>query len=138
MLCRLGGGFGALALTSLLSNHGSLRSVFAGSSSVGAPGANGGLSLDPRAPHFSARAKRVIFLFMNGGPSHVDTFDPKPALAKYQGQLPDAIQGKTGRRKRGGLMPSPFKWQRYGQSGIEITELYPEVAGCIDDLCVIR
>src|SRR4030095_16773492 len=94
--------------------------------------------LAPKTPHFSPRATRLIFLFMNGGPSHLDTFDPKPALAKCQGQTPDAIQQNTGAKKRGGLMPSPFSAQRYGKSAIEVTELYPEVAKCIDDLCVIR
>src|SRR5262249_38110993 len=84
-----------------------------------------------------ARAKRVIFLFMNGGPSHVDTFDPKPALAKYAGQDPPASL-TTGRRKRGKIMPSPFKAQPRGESGIEVSELFPHVAGCIDDICVLR
>jgi hypothetical protein len=136
MLCRLGGGFGSLALTSLLAEAG-LSSALAGPP---AAAASEGLSysLAPKAPHFSARAKRVIFLFMNGGPSHIDTFDPKPMLAKYQGQIPDAIQTKTGRKKGTGIMPSNFTYQRYGQSGIEVTELYPEVAGCIDDICVVR
>lgn len=136
MLCRLGGGFGALALTTMLSESGFLTSTLAQSTPPGAAGLRH--TLDPKVPHFPARAKRVIFLFMNGGPSHVDTFDPKPALAKYQGQIPDAIQLKTGRKKGTGLMPSPFKSKAYGKSGIEITELYPEVASCIDDICVIR
>lgn len=132
MLCRLGGGFGGIALASMFSQAGvttagasesARRTVF---------------NLNPKAPHFRPRAKRVIFLFMNGGPSHIDTFDPKPALLKYQGQMPEAIQSKTGRKKGNGLMPSPFEYKRYGQSGIEVTELYPEVAACIDDICVIR
>ena len=93
--------------------------------------------LAPRPSHFPARAKRVIFLFMNGGPSHVDTFDPKPALERYAGQAPPASV-MTGRRKRGKVMPSPFSARPHGQSGIEVTELFPHVAACIDEICVIR
>lgn len=84
--------------------------------------------LDPKKPHFPARAKHVIFLFMNGGPSHVDTFDPKPELKKQE--------GKPG--PGGNYLPSPFKFNRYGHSGIEISELFPHVSQCADDLCVIR
>jgi hypothetical protein len=138
MLCRLGGGFGALALSSVLSESGLLSSALADTAIGSSTAGSTSHTLDPKPPHFSPRATRLIFLFMNGGPSHLDTFDPKPALAKYQGQTPDAIQQNTGRKKRGGLMPSPFSAQRYGKSGIEVTELYPEVAKCIDDLCVIR
>jgi hypothetical protein len=93
--------------------------------------------LAPKPPHFPARARRVIFLFMNGGPSHVDTFDPKPALARHAGQDPPAGL-ITGRRKRGKLFPSPFSARPQGQSGIEVTELFPHVASCIDEICVIR
>ena len=75
---------------------------------------------------------------MNGGPSHVDTFDPKPMLAKYAGQRPKAIASETRRPNRGGLLPSPFTARPHGQSGIEVSELFPHLAGCIDDLCVIR
>jgi hypothetical protein len=86
-----------------------------------------------RQPHFAPRAKRVIYLFMNGGPSHVDTFDPKPALAKYEGQQPE------GRRSKGtGYMPSPFQFAPHGQSGVVMSELFPHLSRCADDLCVIR
>ena len=94
--------------------------------------------LAPKAPHFPPRAKRVIFLFMNGGPSHVDTFDPKPMLEKYQGQPLPKTMVKTGRKTSGNLMPSPFQTRRYGQSGIAATELFPEVGRCMDDICVLR
>lgn len=90
-----------------------------------------------RAPHFAPRAKHVIHLFMNGGPSQVDTFDPKPALEKYNGQRPDAANLKT-ERKTGGLLKSPFQFNKHGQSGIEVSELFPHVARHIDDLCVVR
>ncbi len=89
--------------------------------------------------HFPARAKRVIFLFMNGGPSHVDTFDPKPMLARHDGgPAPERVAKKAGRKNVSKLMRSPFKFERHGTSGIEVSELYPEVAGCIDDICVVR
>src|SRR5262245_30673015 len=92
--------------------------------------------------HFPARAKRAIFLFLNGGPSQVDTFDPKPMLTKYNGQpMPGGKQVISG----GGihldvanLMGSPFTFKRYGQSGIEVSDLFPKTAELIDDICVIR
>jgi hypothetical protein len=128
-LIKLGGGFGALGLAHVLADAGLLA----------APAAAAVNPLAPKAPHFAPRARHVIFLFMNGGPSHVDTFDPKPALARYQGQTPAAIQqAKTGRKRMGGLMPSPFKSSPCGQAGIAVTELYPEVGRCIDDICIIR
>ena len=80
------------------------------------------------------RAKRVIFLFMNGGPSHVDTFDHKPALAKYNGQKPD----KTHLNRGGNWMASPFAFAQHGESGVEMSELLPNLARCADDLCVLR
>ena len=85
-----------------------------------------------------ARAKHVIFLFMNGGLSQVDTFDPKPMLEKYHGQpLPGGSIATE--RKTGALMKSPFAFKKYGQSGIEVSELFPHVgAQCVDDICVIR
>jgi hypothetical protein len=129
MLCSLGNGFGALGLASVLAGEGLLGSpVQAATSGASNP-------LAPKPPHFPPRAKRVIFLFMNGGPSQVDTFDPKPALAKYEGESKEG----TKRGKGGGkLLPSPFKFAKYGQSGIDVSELFPHVARCVDDLCVIR
>src|SRR6202043_3683409 len=88
--------------------------------------------LAPRPPHFPARARRVIFLFMNGGPSHVDTFDPKPALAKYEGQKPEGRDAKLG------FMPSPFRFPAQGERRFVNGELFPRLAGCADDLCVVR
>lgn len=74
---------------------------------------------------------------MNGGPSQVDTFDPKPALEKYNGQRPPGSELKTERRT-GGLMMSPFRFQRYGESGIEVSDIFRQVGSCMDGLCVIR
>lgn len=85
--------------------------------------------------HHAARAKRVIFLFMNGGPSHVDTFDPKPMLAKHRDEVPASMED---RKINAGYMPSPFRFQQHGQSGIAMSELLPNLAKCADDLCVIR
>ena len=91
-----------------------------------------------RGPHFAPKAKRVIHLFMNGGPSHMDTFDPKPELNKWHGKiLPEESQLKT-ERKTGAAFGSPFKFKRYGQSGLPVSELFPHVAKHADDLCVIR
>ncbi|TWT78302.1 hypothetical protein Pla123a_10930 [Posidoniimonas polymericola] len=90
-----------------------------------------------REPHFPGRAKHVIHLFMNGGPSHIDTFDPKPILEKYAGKpLPFANLGTE--RPTGGALPSPFKFKKHGQSGIEVSELFPHVARSIDDIAVVR
>jgi hypothetical protein len=91
----------------------------------------------PKAPHFPATAKHVIFLFLNGGPSQVDTFDPKPMLQKFSGQPIPAGNLKT-ERKTGNLFGSPFKFRRCGKSGIEISEIFPKLGDSIDDVCVIR
>ncbi|MBN8731155.1 MAG: DUF1501 domain-containing protein [Acidobacteria bacterium] len=83
------------------------------------------------------RVKRVIFLFMNGGCSHVDSFDPKPMLDKYDGQPMPGGEVKT-ERKTGALMKSPFTFKKYGKSGIELSELWPHLGGVADDICFIR
>jgi len=87
--------------------------------------------------HFAPRAKRVIHIFMNGGMSHVDTFDPKPMLKKWDGKdLP--LEDILTERPTGGALPSPFKFNKHGESGIEVSELFPHLANCVDDLCIIR
>src|SRR5215469_16582350 len=118
-LCRIGGGFGMMAFAGLV-----------GESMAAAQAVQGGL-------HHPARAKHVIFLFMNGGLSQVDSFDPKPMLEKYHGQ---PMPGETPQheRKTGGLMKSPFTFKKYGNSGIEVSELFPYIGDCIDDVCVVR
>jgi hypothetical protein len=122
-------GMGALALAGIMGD--ALRPATCSATSPDLP-------LAPRQPHFAARAKRVIHLFLNGGPSHVDTFDPKPALDRYHGQeLPRSMHLVTERRT-GTVMRSPFQFQRYGQSGIEVSEIFPHVGACIDDIAVIR
>lgn len=88
--------------------------------------------LSPRAPHFEGKAKRVIFLYMTGGVSHVDTFDPKPELSAA------AEKGLTGGKKNAKFLPTGWAWKERGQSGIEMTDLLPEIAGCADKLCLVR
>jgi hypothetical protein len=131
-LCRAGMGFGAVALGSLMAEAG----LFAASPAP-VPGTIDRLNpLAQRPPQFPGRAKRVIHLFMNGGPSQVDTFDPKPALAKYAGKaLPTNLPTE---RKTGAGFGSPFSFRKYGQSGIDVSELFAKTAQCMDDICVIR
>ena len=93
------------------------------------------LAINEPPRQFAPRAKRVIFLFMNGAPSHVDTFDPKPALARYEGQMPD---GKLYKKAGAGFLPSPFRFRACGQSGVVMSELFPYLSQCADDLCVLR
>src|SRR5947209_8877811 len=125
-LCRCGLGFGALAFAGILNDAGLLHAATTELN-----------PLAPRRPHFPGKAKRVIHLFMNGGPSHVDTFDPKPALARYAGK-PLPMENLRTERKTGAAFPSPFKFKQYGQSGIEVSELFSHVAESIDDIAVIR
>src|SRR5690606_40835658 len=117
-LRRCGMGFGALALGSFLGPE------------VAPAGAINPLAA--KAPHFPAKAKRVIHLFMNGGPSHIDTFDNKPLLHKMAGQAIPTGNLRT-ERPTGAVMPSPFKFSHYGQSGIEVSELFRHTAQSIDD-----
>lgn len=131
LLHRCGMGFGALMLGELLRTAGYVKVAQAADS------ASRLNPLAPRQPHFPGKAKRVIHLFMNGGPSHIDTFDPKPKLAEYAGKTLPFENLKT-ERKTGAAFPSPFKFQKYGQSGIEVSELFHQTAQCIDDICVIR
>ena len=120
-----------------------LRRSAGGFGFVGLAGAlhAAGLAGDARASqgggitHFPPRARRVIFLFMNGAPSHVDTFDHKPALSKYAGKKPT---GKLFKSAQAGFKPSPFRFHSHGASGVEMSELFPNLARCADDLCVLR
>jgi hypothetical protein len=93
--------------------------------------------LAPKKPHFPAKAKHVIHIFANGGPSQVDTFDPKPALDKYAGK-PLPTNNLRTERRTGAAFPSPFKFKKYGKSGLEVSELFANTARHIDDICVIR
>lgn len=123
-LLRSGTGFGSLALADLMANESKAEVE----------------KMDPLAPkqaHYPSKAKHVVHLFMNGGPSQVDTFDPKPMLDKYHGKpLPDT--NLRTERKTGAAMRSPFKFKKYGQSGIEVSELFENTAMHVDDMCIIR
>ena len=129
LLASFGAGFGTLALQSLLQQD-ALR---AGEAPIINP-------LAPRLSHYAAKAKAVIFLFMYGGPSHIDLFDPKPELEKWNGKpIPVFNQDDVFRKgsKNAGL-PSPFKFAKHGESGMEISEKFPHLAKLSDELCVIR
>lgn len=128
MLRRCGTGFGAVALMDLLGQTQQLSAAPVG----GSPN-----PLLAKMPPLAGKAKHVIHIFLNGGLSHVDSFDPKPALAKYAGKSLPMENLKT-ERKTGAAFPSPFKFKKYGQSGIEVSELFPHVAENIDDIAVIR
>ena len=124
LLCTMGGGFGALAAIDLLSRD-----------------ARGAVldPLAPKPPHFPAKARHCVFLFMNGAPSHIDTFDPKPALEKYDGTpYKGSLVVGSNNRPVGHLMKSPFEFRKYGGSGLEISSLFPHTSKFADDLCVIR
>lgn len=122
MLLSSSAGFGSLALAGLLADQ-----------------ARGDASpLNPRRPHFPPKAKRVIFMFMHGGPSQVDTFDYKPELQKRNGEpfayeKPRVVSSKTGN-----LLASPFRFKQYGESGIHVSEIFPHVGQCVDDICFIN
>jgi hypothetical protein len=115
-LSRAGMGLGALGLGGLAANANPLL---------------------PKAPHFRPRAKRIIHLFMNGGPSHVDTFDPKPSLTRYAGKMLPMPNLPT-ERKTGAALPCPFKFKQHGQSGLPVSEIFPHTAKHMDDICVLR
>ena len=116
MLQRVSSGFGMMAFAGLVGE----RAV-----------ADYTNPLAPKQPHFAPRAKRIIYACMRGGPSHVDTLDYKPALAEYDGKEAPEQKGRT-------LMASPWKFERQGQSGLPISELFPHVGGMADDISFIR
>ncbi|GIW87389.1 MAG: hypothetical protein KatS3mg108_1713 [Isosphaeraceae bacterium] len=128
-LWQAGGGFTGLVLKTLLFQDGYPRNARAG---------DGGTDpLAPKEPHFPPRARNVIFLFMYGGPSQVDLFDPKPILNQKHGQTVD-IESRKNAITTGTLLGSPFRFDRHGESGIEVSELYPNLARCVDDMAIIR
>jgi Protein of unknown function (DUF1501) len=129
MLARCGVGMGLLGLSQLMGESG-LLTAHAKAADLTNP-------LAPKQPHFPAKVKRVIHIFANGGPSQVDTFDPKPALDKYSGKAVPTGNLKT-ERKTGAAFPSPFKFEKRGKCGLEVSELFTHTAKHIDDICVIR
>ncbi|HEV3386977.1 MAG TPA: DUF1501 domain-containing protein [Gemmata sp.] len=129
LLFRSVNGFGAAALAAMLAEDGNAEVPAA--SKTADPFA-------PKKPHFPPKAKNVIVLFMDGGPSQVDTFDPKPMLEKYHGKpFPTKVE-PTQFNNVGNTLASPWKFKKYGQSGLPVSDLFPNVATCVDDLAVIR
>ncbi|HZL36421.1 MAG TPA: DUF1501 domain-containing protein [Tepidisphaeraceae bacterium] len=128
-LRRTGGGFGMLALAGLLGQEGLLAPSVSRASEIAAP-------MAPKLPHFAAKAKSVIWLFMEGGPSGFDLFDPKPELQKRSGQRVSNIQTFFG--NPGPLLRSPYGFKQYGQSGAWVCEKYPNIAKCVDDIAFIK
>jgi len=125
MLQRCAAGFGHVALAAMLAKEKAAAAVV-------------GSALAPKPPLFPARAKRVIFVFMKGGPSHVDTFDPKPMLQRDDGGKYPYEQPRIQFAQTGKLLKSPWNFKQYGQSGLPVSELFPHVAQCVDELCIIR
>ncbi len=128
VLARLGGGFGGLAVAALLGEARSAHAAEAGSAHY---------DVAPRPPHFPARARAVIQLFMHGGPSHVDLLDPKPLLEKYDGKEPPK-EVADDEKLTGNLLKSPYKFHPHGESGLEFAETLPNIAGHADEIAVIR
>lgn len=128
MLNRMGAGFGSLGLAAMLAEQNMAQ---AGPANTTSP-------LAPKAPHFAPRAKRVIQLFMPGGPSQVDTFDYKPEIASCAGQRPELVNRKSLRNTKNGLMPSPFGFKQYGKCGKWVSDIFPHVGEIVDDLCFVH
>lgn len=124
LLQRSAGGFGFLALQGMIAQEQAKAAI-----------AN---PLSAKRPHLPARAKRIVFLFMKGGPSHVDTFDPKPLLQRDDGKPYPFKQPRVQFAQTGKLLKSPWAFKNYGQSGLPVSELFPNVAQCVDELCVLR
>jgi hypothetical protein len=126
-----GTGFGLLGLTALLADEAAADEMPARADRAADP-------LAPRTPHHAPRARSCIFLYMPGGPSHIDTFDPKPRVARDNGRPLPFEKPKLMRMATSNLLASPWEFARHGESGIAVSELFPRVATCVDDLCVIR
>jgi hypothetical protein len=127
MLARCANGFGAVALAALL-----------GADAAAEEDSRAKNPFAPRTPHFEPKATSVIFLYMDGGPSQVDTFDPKPELEKHHGKPFPLKRDPTQFNSDGNTLASPWKFKQYGQSGIPVSELFPHVAQQVDELAIIR
>ena len=124
LLKRTAVGFGSLALASMLADE--------------SRGALANDPLAPKPPHLPARAKRIIFLLMSGGPSQVDTFDPKPLLTRDHGKPLPFAKPRVQFNSTKNLLKSPWKFRQYGESGLWVSELFPHLAGRVDDLCMVH
>ena len=134
MLARCANGFGALALTALLAEEGLADAAITAAEDLPPHGG----PMAPRRPHFAPRARNVIFLYMDGGPSQIDTFDPKPRLKIEHGTPFKMKKEPTQFNDNGNTLGSPWEFKQHGQSGLWVSSLFPHVAGCADDLCVVR
>src|SRR5262249_24988775 len=125
--------FGAIALSSLLAPPGTGANESAG---------DGARNVDTtRGRHFPAKARQVIFLYMDGGPSQVDTFDPKPMLDRHHGRSPAEVLGKveaTQFANNGTMLKSPWAFRNYGECGLPVSDLFPHIGSCADELAVVR
>ncbi|ODT97541.1 MAG: sulfatase [Planctomycetes bacterium SCN 63-9] len=131
MLKNCAAGFGSLAMAAMLADESNARAADSSTENRGNP-------LAPKVPHFAPRAKRVIYLFMAGGPSHMDTFDYKPLLQRDDGKPLPFEKPRVQFAETGKLLGSPWKFKQYGESGSWVSELFPNVAGCVDDLCFLH
>lgn len=136
-------GFGQLAFRAMLGSTAvpvATSSAFADDPETSMRSPSGDIQSQTAAKpsHFPARAKRIVFLFMKGGPSHIDTFDPKPLLDRDHGKPPPFALPRVTFAAQGNLLKSPWRFQRYGQSGLPVSDLFPNVAKHVDDLCVLR
>jgi hypothetical protein len=128
MLCKCANGFGGLALASLLAEK----------YAAAAPPAPQANRLAPHPPHYGPKARSVIFLFMDGGPSQIDTFDPKPRLDKENGRAIPFETPTTVFNISNKILPSPYNFKKYGECGAEVSELFPHLATCVDDMAIVR
>src|SRR5262245_26215309 len=126
-LTGVANGFGMLGLATLVAE-----------SQAASPAGDSANPFEPRLPHHAPTAKHVIFLFMGGGPSHVDLFDPKPRLTADHGKALPFEKPKLARTTTENLMASPFEFRKHGASGIDVSDLLPNVAECVDDMCIVR
>ncbi|MCH2121991.1 MAG: DUF1501 domain-containing protein [Planctomycetota bacterium] len=134
-LWQAGGGFGALPLVSLLANDGQLSGQASGDDKI----ASSLNPLSPKPPHFAPKAKSVIFLFMYGGPSHIDTFDYKPDMYGMDGKTMDVKTfGRGGKRNQGRIVEPKWKFKQYGECGKWVSDLFPNVASCVDDITFLH
>lgn len=132
-LTRAANGFGAVALGALLAEEERQNGAWANTSEAGLA-----TEIQPRAPHYPPRATNVIFLYMDGGPSQVDTFDPKPRLTREHGKPFGLKMEPTQFNSNGATLGSPWKFKQHGKCGLEVSELFPQVAKHADELCVVR
>jgi hypothetical protein len=138
MLKRSAVGFGYLALASMLSDGVARAAAAAAAAEASSAGPARFDPMAPKVPHFTPRAKRVIFLFMKGGPSHVDTFDPKPLLDRDHGKPLPFAKPRVTFAPTANLLKSPWAFKQHGQSGMPVSELFPHVANHVDDICFIH